>query len=188
MFALSNVAHIRSSPSIDAKLPTMLYSALNLRPYLKGSGDWYHIAIGYYNIILPSFLPSTSSPVDAFWHRAASVRAQTSKVVKSKFLPCRSQLMALEREQRAIGFEIEDERRRQEKLRAAAALSDTMTGLGLTPVSTPKLAPAAIITEKTQETAQAPPKTAPNTALMGLSMLGSESRRSPIRHVCPLER
>lgn len=174
MFALSNIAHIRSSPAVDATLPTMLYSALNLRPYLKKSGDWYHIAIGYYNIILPSFMPSALSSTAAFWHRAASVRAQTSKVVKSKFLAGRSQLMALEREQRAIGFEIEDERRRQEKLRASVALSDKMVGLGFNPVSSTKLAPAAIIVPKKQDSTQAAPKKAPNTALMGLSMLGSE--------------
>lgn len=33
----------------------MLYSALNVRPFLKKSEiqpDWYHIAIGYYKCVL----------------------------------------------------------------------------------------------------------------------------------------
>lgn len=36
----------------DERLPCMLYSALNLRPWLLDGGkpdaDWFHIAIGYY--------------------------------------------------------------------------------------------------------------------------------------------
>lgn len=179
MFALSNVAHIRSTPALDPTQPSMLYSALNLRPYLKGSGDWYHIAIGYYNIMLPSFMPSTTTASDAFWHRAASVRAQTSKVVKSKFLAARSQLMALEREERAIGFEIEDERRRQEKSRAhdiSSALAGMSVGLGIN-VAPTTLQPAAPITEKKPVFVKVPQqvKKTPNLALMGLSMLGSEA-------------
>ena len=54
VFALSNVAYIRSVEAgplkgqRDEQLPCMLYSALNVRPFLVGEGDWYHIAISYY--------------------------------------------------------------------------------------------------------------------------------------------
>ncbi len=54
VFALSNIAYIRSTPEgtgkgeRDERLPVMLYSALNVRPFLQNEGDWYHIAIGYY--------------------------------------------------------------------------------------------------------------------------------------------
>lgn len=54
VFALANVAYIRSTPEgrgkgeRDERLPVMLYSALNVRPFLQNEGDWFHIAIGYY--------------------------------------------------------------------------------------------------------------------------------------------
>ncbi|ORY69307.1 hypothetical protein BCR35DRAFT_269770, partial [Leucosporidium creatinivorum] len=155
IFALSNIAYIRSTTAgtgkgeRDERLPSMLYSALNLRPYLQSGGDWYHIAIGYYNIILPSFLPSTISAAEAFWYRASVVRKQTSEVVKSKWMASRAKLMALERERRAVGFEREDERRR---------------------------APKVVVPEvnKVEEKVEEKKKVVvPSTALMGLSMLGN---------------
>lgn len=52
IFALSNLAYIRSMPKeqLDVTLPSMIYSALNVRPFLKKEDqrDYYHIAIGYY--------------------------------------------------------------------------------------------------------------------------------------------
>lgn len=58
MFTLSTFAYLRSTtpagPS-SLELPIMLYSALNVRPFLKKSEiqpDWYHIAIGYYKCVL----------------------------------------------------------------------------------------------------------------------------------------
>lgn len=150
----------------------MLYSALNLRPYLQPGGDWYHIAIGYYNIILPSFLPSTISPAEAFWYRASVVRKQTSDVVKSKWMASRAKLMALERERRAIGFEKEDERRRLEKRaeESGEGLGQALMGLGIGfGGEAPKV--VALEVKKVEEKKKV---VAPSTALMGLSMLGSE--------------
>lgn len=197
VFSLCNLAYIRCTPGRDQRLPCMLYSALNLRPFLKQSGDWYKIAIGYYkfvyshfhtsnkvltshslSIILPTFLPSTRSAADTFWARALSTRQQTSKVVKSRFLACRSKLMALERERRAIGFEKEDERRRVEK--RAEGLGDgfagALKGLGL---GFGELGMKDTIERRPVEIVKAsqPPKkvVAPSVALMGVSMLGSQS-------------
>lgn len=37
----------------------MLYSAINIRPYLKpveGSSDWYHLAIGFYKYVPLCFM------------------------------------------------------------------------------------------------------------------------------------
>jgi hypothetical protein len=49
-FALANAAFIRSVEGTsreEKELPTMIYSALNIRPYLsKEPADFYHIAIG----------------------------------------------------------------------------------------------------------------------------------------------
>lgn len=157
----------------------MLYSALNLRGSLQQGpdvGDWYHIAIGHYNIILPSFLPSTISTEQAFWHCAGLVRKQTSDVVKSRWMKPRAMLMALERERRAQGFEREDERRRVAK--GEKDLAQGLMGLGIAfSGETPK----GVETESEEASKPAPepkveekkPAAAPSTALMGLSMLGS---------------
>ena len=186
VFALSNVAYIRSTPEglgkglRDERLPVMLYSALNVRPFLQNEGDWYHIAIGYYNIILPAFLPKTITPAQAFWHRSLVVRQQTSAVVKSKWMAPRTKLMALERERRSIGFEIEDESRRQAKKAetVAAGLAQAVTGLGISDSTEPVILPppvSAPVPAPAPAPAPAPPKkvVTPSTALMGLSMLGN---------------
>ncbi|THG97375.1 hypothetical protein EW145_g7627, partial [Phellinidium pouzarii] len=67
VFALSALAwgRVREREGEGAdegrKLPLMMYSALNLRPYLLASAtadrSYWFTAIGYLNIILPSFLP-----------------------------------------------------------------------------------------------------------------------------------
>ncbi|GAA5875905.1 hypothetical protein JCM16303_004038 [Sporobolomyces ruberrimus] len=177
LFALSNLAYIRSTPSekLNRELPTNLYSALNIRGFLKKDDerDWYHLAIGYYNIILPSFYPSSSSiPVsDYFWHQASSVRSQTSKVVKSRFLKSRALLMAFEREKRSIGFERADEVKK---------LSEEMKGLGISESGekgeeVERMRKEAEEKEKERSTnGKEKEKTkVPNVSLMGLSMLGN---------------
>ncbi|BGO96573.1 2-methylcitrate dehydratase [Rhodotorula toruloides ATCC 204091] len=177
MFALSNIAYIRSAGTEkeDEKLPVMLYSALNVRPFLKKETnpvDWYHIAIGYYNIILPSFVPSSISPASTFWHRCATVKSQTTRAVKTPFLASRTMLMALEREGRSIGWEREDDERRAREAKKA------MEGLGISGV---ELSQEEEVKEKEEEVkvekveekdVKVRPK-APSTALMGLSMLGN---------------
>jgi hypothetical protein len=60
MFTLSTFAYLRSTKPDQSgpELPIMLYSALNVRPFLEKSKiqpDWYHIAIGYYKCVLTSF-------------------------------------------------------------------------------------------------------------------------------------
>lgn len=179
IFALANIAFIRSTPlgegkgKRDERLPMMLYSALNVRSFLKGEGDWFHIAIGYYNVILPSFLPSTISATEAFWHRAGVVRKETSDVVKSKWMAPRAKLMALERERRAIGFEKEDERRREEKRAEVQGLSKALVGLGIGMRGDPS--EENVLEAPQPQTQEMKKVLAPSTALMGLSMLGSES-------------
>ncbi|BGP21602.1 2-methylcitrate dehydratase [Rhodotorula toruloides] len=175
MFALSNIAYIRSARKSkeDERLPVMLYSALNVRPFLKKEttpGDWYHIAIGYYNILLPSFLPSSTSPSSTFWHRCLTVRVQITRAVKTPFLASRTTLMALEREGRSIGWEREDdERRAREAIKALEGLGINGVNVGQEELKKKEVVQVKKVEEKNVNVRLK----APGTALMGLSMLGN---------------
>ncbi|KAJ4477533.1 hypothetical protein J3R30DRAFT_229929 [Lentinula aciculospora] len=103
LFALCNVAWGHSNLDFQAiKLPMMMYTALNLRPYLTphpSSTCWF-LALTYFNVVLPSFMPGT---IVAFWNRARSVKAQTRKVVQSPFLTYRAMTGAKGRAARVRG-------------------------------------------------------------------------------------
>ena len=96
-------------------LPMMMYSALNLRPYLyplpslRASSSYWFLAVGYFNVILPSFIPTTASASAIFWHRARSAKTQSAKYMKSPMLVARSQEMAKIRGKRARVFAKEDD-------------------------------------------------------------------------------
>jgi hypothetical protein len=102
----------------------MIYSALNMRPYLKpllkaserpGTKEehesvWF-LAVGYFNVVLPSFLPgshkrdgsvSKSDLSRTFWERARSAKSQSAKAAKSPFVVSRAHVMSKERRLRAI--------------------------------------------------------------------------------------
>ncbi|KAF8589400.1 hypothetical protein K439DRAFT_1658001 [Ramaria rubella] len=81
------------------KLPIMIYTAINLRPHLTPSpslslSTYWFLALTYYTISLPAFLPRTAA---AFWYRARLAKAQTTRAVKSPFLAARALLMASQR-------------------------------------------------------------------------------------------
>ncbi|GAA5918840.1 hypothetical protein JCM1841_002765 [Sporobolomyces salmonicolor] len=195
IFALSNLAYIRSMPKeqLDVTLPSMIYSALNVRPFLKKEDqrDYYHIAIGYYNVILPSFLPKSIPLSTYFWHQAASVKHQTSRAVKSPFLPSRTQLMALERERRSIGFEKADEAKRlqqQQAKQGTTGIEGALQGLGISAAEKQESEEGRKVREAesmkvegekakaagtTKVQATGRPEKVPSAALMGLSMLGN---------------
>lgn len=65
----------------------MMYSAANLRPLLppapEGMTTYWFLALTYFNVVLPAFLPSS---VEAFWNRARQVKAQVKRIVGSKFM------------------------------------------------------------------------------------------------------
>lgn len=181
----------------------MLYSALNVRPYLKNGKDqpdWYHIAIGYYkcvltefpfgsygqglntepmlvnSITLPAFLPSTTSTSAAFWLRAQSVKKQTNLVVKSPFLISRTLCMAKKREAQSIRWEREAD---EKKKRFTAGQNgrhpeESNSTAGKTAHSTANDTTGATNRQNGLGSASSTDK-APQTALMGLSMLGSKS-------------
>ena len=125
----------------------MMYSALNLRPYLAPSPSnpsYWFLAIGYFNVVLPTFLPADVA--QAFWHRARTAKVQSAAAAKSRMLVPRTRCMALERGARARRFALQDDRGAQGPP---------------TPGPSPAPAPAARAAK------------APSAALVGLSLLGN---------------
>lgn len=176
LFAICNIALIRAGGGKSPELPMyvitflmslpadcnnhrfhrMMYSALNLRQNLNPSPtnnhSYWFLAIGYYNIILPAFLPAGTDVEKTVWLRAQSVKAQTAKYVKSKMLTGRSLEMSKERGERARRWAAEDD--------GVAVAAPPK------PVADPEPAPPA-----PKATFNLPP--APSAAIVGLSLLGN---------------
>ena len=129
----------------------MMYSALNLRPYLmadKRLNDSYlFIAIGYFNVVLPTFLPQSEEITGRFWHRARSAKAQSIKAVKTPMAISRCRQMARERGARARVWAREDD--------------DKLAGSFTKPI---------LVASPDN---QGKEETVPSNALMGLSLLGN---------------
>ncbi|CAE7215678.1 unnamed protein product [Rhizoctonia solani] len=170
IFALCNIAWARMlargsvTAEMGAKLPTLMYTALNTRSWSdQASKDesFFRLNIGYFNVILPSFIPSDpASAHRAFWHRARLAKAQSSSAVKSRFIVARTQITACKREEQAIKWaKIDDE------------VDSKRTGLP-TPVSTPTQEQQPALPSVGSQTPVVP-QPAPSTALMGLSLLGN---------------
>lgn len=70
--------------------------------FLLPTSYWF-TALGYFNIILPSFLPKPNDLVGCFWHRARSARAQTIVSTNSPLLVPKSLVMSAGRQARAQG-------------------------------------------------------------------------------------
>lgn len=159
----------------------MIYSALNLRPNLlpvqeTGSKSYFHLAVGYFNIILPTLLPSTISTEQLFWHRARETKRQTIKAVKSPFLISRSRETNRIRRERAVKWaKIDDED--AAVLKAKQTKTETASvGLGLGIQLDPKDSPAEKVEKATPAQVKPATPTTPQVsqkALMGLSMLGN---------------
>ncbi|KIY73467.1 hypothetical protein CYLTODRAFT_216536 [Cylindrobasidium torrendii FP15055 ss-10] len=150
MFALCNVAWTRASGN-SGELPTLLYSVMNLRSNLRAEkalhDSYWFIAVTYFNVILPTFLPADGENlVKTFWHRSRSSKQQMGAAARSPMLIQRTQFMADERAARSRVFAKEDD----EKARGI-----------WTPPPSPKPKKADV------------PAPAPSAALMGLSMLGN---------------
>ncbi|KAJ7449307.1 hypothetical protein FB451DRAFT_755779 [Mycena latifolia] len=117
MFALCNLAWIRTAdnhPEFAASktLPMMMYTALSLRRYLTPSSplsSYMSLALGYCNVILPSFLPPSVDPSAMFWLRARSAQSQMRNITHSPLLFGRSQIMSVARGQRAKAFAKQDD-------------------------------------------------------------------------------
>jgi len=98
VFALCGAAWAKSRHGADVDgniMPVMMYSAINLRPFLiPSTPSYWFLAITYFTVSLPSYSPKSTS---TFWNRARLAKRQTSKAVKSPFLPARALAMAAQR-------------------------------------------------------------------------------------------
>jgi hypothetical protein len=126
----------------------MMYSALNMRPYLMAdkrlSDSYWFLAIGFFNVILPTFLPQPGNITDTFWHRARSAKSQSIRVVKNPMAISRLRELARERGARARVSAQEDDHK----------LAQTFKK------------PTEVVTTEGNENV-------PSNALMGLSLLGN---------------
>ncbi|KAG1904712.1 uncharacterized protein F5891DRAFT_1012458 [Suillus fuscotomentosus] len=146
MFAACNIAWAKMC-SEKQDLSMMMYSALNLRPYftVKPANDSYwFLAIGYFNVILPTFIPRSIDLSSVFWHRARVAKEQSIQAAKNQMIVSRSLLMTEERGKRACIWAKEDDERER--------------GTFVPPPPVPAVDTA--------------PRT-PSTALIGLSLLGN---------------
>ncbi|WVQ95671.1 hypothetical protein IAU59_002769 [Kwoniella sp. CBS 9459] len=190
VFALCNLAWAKRAK--DRRAPCLIYSALNLRPNMipspsASTDSFFHLAVGYFNIVLPTLLPSI--PIsDLFWHRAKMTKSQTIKAVKSPFVVARSRETSIVRKQRAVKWaKIDDEE--EERARRVSS-PDSNAGLGLGISLPARQEPEVTQKKKAPEVLQLPtPETTPTVtspaapaakqpvvsqkALMGLSMLGN---------------
>lgn len=131
----------------------MMYSALNLRPYFApttSTDSYWFFACGYFNVVLPAFLPATLERT--FWHRAARAKEQCARAAKSAFVVDRVRAMTIERGARARMWAAEDDAREAG-----------------TYVAPPPPPPKAL----TPEEVEAKKAKAPSAALVGLSLLGN---------------
>ncbi|KAJ7066686.1 hypothetical protein C8F01DRAFT_1053008 [Mycena amicta] len=176
VFGLINMAWIRlfsRHPEIPVskKLPMLMYTAISLRGYLPPVSElssFMSLALGYHNLVLPSFLPSSSSSTtlsSVFWARSREAQRQMFTYSHSPMLLGRSVAAAEDRGRRAKAWaQIDDE--------AAGVLPRRPA-----PASAP--APAA------------KPTFPPSIALIGVSQSGNidgiiRRERYPLMEVCDL--
>jgi len=122
----------------------MMYTAFNLRPYLKTLDHSYWFpALSYFNIVLPAFLPRSGDIKSTFWLRARSAKKQSGDTAKHPLVVARSIEMAHERGCRARAWAKKDD--------------------GVVDNETTTSVPETLV----------PSSHTPSTALIGLSLLGN---------------
>ncbi|KAJ7808257.1 hypothetical protein B0H14DRAFT_3762510 [Mycena olivaceomarginata] len=149
LFGIVNIAWAKTCDR-NWELPIMMYSALNLRPVLTASkafnDSYWYLAIGYFNVVLPTFIPKSEKEVEKiFWHRARAAKNQSTSAAKSPMLVSRSIEMARKRGQQARCWAREDDEKERGTWKA------------------PPPPPAS------KQVASKPP----SAALIGLSLLGN---------------
>ncbi|KAJ7318170.1 hypothetical protein DFH08DRAFT_1037073 [Mycena albidolilacea] len=117
VFALCNFAWIRTAenhPELSAPktLPMLFYTAISLRRHLAPIAPLSSsmlLALGYGNIVLPAFIPSSADSRATFWLRERSAQSQMRKQTQSPLLLGRAQVLNAERARRAALARQDDE-------------------------------------------------------------------------------
>ncbi|KAL1948828.1 hypothetical protein VTO73DRAFT_10634 [Trametes versicolor] len=165
LFAICNLAWARMGAGGDKTAPTLMYSALNLRPYFAPSrarlapwDSYWYLALGYFHVVLPSFLPSDPALVArTFWLRARQAKEQSTRTARSPLAASRTHEMARERADRAHAWAKEDRAREQGTCMASCPSTRQSSDVD----SPPKV---SVLPERAK---------ASSAAFMGLSMLGN---------------
>lgn len=90
----------------------MMYSALNLRPFMsKSPSSYWFLAVGYFNVVLPTFVPRTISDAQAFWHRARQSKDQSTRAAKNPMVIYRTHEMSKKRGAQARAWGREDDQK-----------------------------------------------------------------------------
>ena len=89
-----------------------MLSALNLRPYMaKSPASYWFLAVGYFHVVLPAFLPRTISDAQTFWHRARISKEQIARATKNCMAVYRTHEMSKRRGTRARAWGKEDDQK-----------------------------------------------------------------------------
>jgi hypothetical protein len=148
MFAICNIAWARMSSREKQELPTMMYAAMNIRPYFPKPvhDSYWFLAVGYFNVTLPNFIPSSCDVSKTFWHRARKAKEQSARAANSPMTRSRNREMAIKRGKQSRAWAKEDDEKE--------------AGVYVSPPKT------------TSDRPPSPPRT-PSVALLGLSLLGN---------------
>ena len=135
------------------QLVRMMYAAMNIRPYFPKPvhDSYWFLAVGYFNVILPNFVPASSDVAKTFWHRARKAKEQSSRAANSPMIRSRNREMAIKRGKQSRAWAKEDDEKE-----ASVCISP----------APPKTSTA------TSDRSPSPPRT-PSVALLGLSLLGN---------------
>ncbi|KAI0308149.1 hypothetical protein B0F90DRAFT_124131 [Multifurca ochricompacta] len=146
IFAICSIAWARMSPREKQKSPMMMYAAMNIRPYFPKPAheSYWFLAVGYFNIVLPNFIPTSCDVSKTFWLRARKAKEQSSRVASSSMIQSRNREMAIKRGKQSRSWAKEDDEKE--------------AGLWAPPPPTSD---------------KPPPPSNPSVALLGLSLLGN---------------
>jgi len=112
MFALCNVAWVRMSPREKQDLPMMMYAPINCRPYFPRkplNQSYWFLSLGYFNVVLPNFIPSSCDVSKTFWRRAREAKEQSARYANSPMVVPRIREMAIRRGKQARLWAKEDD-------------------------------------------------------------------------------
>jgi hypothetical protein len=88
-----------------------MYSPINIRPYFPKpvNGSYWFLSVGYFNVVLPNFIPESCDVSKTFWLRARKAKEQSSRVANSPLFVSRTLEMATKRGKQARLWAKEDD-------------------------------------------------------------------------------